>query len=92
VSNKPTLDDVLGAIGKSVGVDHKAIMVDVRANLAKLNACPRHDFQGIQDTSLGTLGDGSKWFRDYRCTRCGGKVDSHGYHWYQRGVEHGSAK
>jgi hypothetical protein len=88
---------VLEALGSVSGLGRPAmdsILADVQANLAKLNACPRHDFVGIQETALRQTKDGGWVFRDYRCSNCSGKVDSHAEHWYRRGIEHaeGGAK
>jgi hypothetical protein len=88
---------VLDALGTVSGLGRPAmdsILVEVRSNLAKLNACPRHEFVGIKETALGQTKDGGWVFRDYRCSNCGGKVDSHAEHWYRRGLEHarGGAK
>lgn len=73
----------------TVGIDHKAILADVRANLAKLDACPRHDFVGVKETAIGPSKDGGWVYRDYVCASCGGKVDSHAERWYRRGTSDG---
>jgi len=73
--------------GTVVGIDHKAILTEVRANLAKLDSCQRHEFVGLREGAIRCK-DGFA-FRDYRCANCGGKVDSHAERWYRRGIEHG---
>lgn len=86
---KPNVLDVLGSasgLGRPV-VD--SILTEVRANLAKLDACPRHNFVGVQETAIGPSKDGGWVYRDYRCTNCGGKVDSHAERWYRRGTSDG---
>lgn len=49
-----------------------------RENIARLNACERHQFEPIGPVQpLRTR---------YRCAKCGGEVDSHARHWYERGL------
>jgi len=52
----------------------RQIFEQVKANHAKLNACPFHDF--------APLGGPRK---RYRCQNCGGEVDFHAYHWHEQG-------
>lgn len=59
-------------------IDTKAILVEVKANMAKLESCPRHDFQRNEN----------KLFSKFRCSVCGGTVDSITVHWYKKGLEH----
>lgn len=68
--------------------DPRALAAEVKVNLSKLDTCQRHEFEGDPGSVMATLKDGSPWFRRYRCTRCGGSVDSHAYHWYQLGLRH----
>ena len=60
----------------------KELWEKVKANCRALEACDRHEFKliGNIDQSLR---------RRYRCSRCGGEIDSHAYHWYELGVRHG---
>lgn len=58
------------------------IWEEVKANTARLNACPRHDFVAEQPGRLG-----SKW----RCSACSGTVDGSAAHWYRQGLTHGGA-
>jgi hypothetical protein len=51
-----------------------------RENVAKLTACPLHTFE--------PTGPVQPLRTRYRCTACGGEVDSHAHHWYMRGREH----
>lgn len=53
------------------------ILQNVRANHAKLEACPLHDFP------LTTR------FGQVSCTNCGGKTDNLHAMWYRRGLAHG---
>jgi hypothetical protein len=69
-------------------IDPAAILADVRANIAKLHGCEHHDFHGIPERAMPCK-DGLL-YRDYRCSRCGGKVSASDYRWYQRGLEHGA--
>lgn len=57
------------------------IWAEVKANHARLDACPRHNF--VQDKS-GQMG--SRW----TCAACGGWVSASDALWYQRGLEHAS--
>lgn len=80
---------VLDALGAVSGLGRPAvdsILVEVRANLAKLDACHRHDFVGVADGAIKCK-DGLAYQR-YRCTNCGGKVDAHAARWYRLGLEH----
>lgn len=63
-------------------VDYKAILEDVKANFAKLDACPVHDFEPFE-----FIGDG-KLVRKHRCKKCGGLLDSLMARWYQKGLAH----
>lgn len=56
------------------------IAAGVRANIAKLSACSLHTFEPIAPAQpLRTR---------YRCTSCGGEIDSSAYRWYQLGRAH----
>ncbi|MGE5786458.1 MAG: hypothetical protein ACM3ZE_17815 [Myxococcales bacterium] len=85
---KPNVLDALGAVSGLGRPAVDSILTEVRANLAKLDACPRHEFAGVKETAAGPAKDGSYLFRDYRCSRCGGKVDSHAARWYRLGLDH----
>lgn len=58
----------------------------VRANSATLNACVGpHDFSVVvEDPKV-------KLFPKRQCSKCGGIIDGSAYHWYQRGLDHGTA-
>lgn len=62
----------------------KQLLADVRANVARLNACPRHDFQPTGPTR--------PLMQRYACTACGGQIDSLAFHWYTRGLAHGATR
>lgn len=56
------------------------IIANVRANHAKLQACPRHYFVDTGRRRIGPL---------YECRNCGGEVNSEKVHWYELGLKHG---
>lgn len=63
--------------------DYQAIWEEVKANHAALDACVGpHDFS-IEHERMGTL------VRKYRCTKCGGTIDSIDRTWYLSGLAHG---
>jgi hypothetical protein len=67
--------------GRSGGYPFREVLAEVRANLKILEACPGpHDFQKIDDGKTF----GAKW----RCSKCGGVVDSSAAAWYTRGLAH----
>ena len=57
-----------------------AIAEKAKANVATLRACPSHEFAEV----AGATPLAAK----YHCSRCGGEVDAHAYHWYQMGRQH----
>lgn len=73
-------------------IDVNAIWEEVKANKAKLDACEGpHDLQPDESTKYATAKDGGAICRKYKCTRCGGLVDSVNAHWYIKGLTHGRA-
>lgn len=59
------------------------IWKDVKANQKRLDDCKGpHNFRPIHE-------DGKKLVRDYRCSKCGGKIDAIHKIWYCKGLEHG---
>jgi hypothetical protein len=62
-------------------IDTKQIIADVRANLAKLDACPRHEFRRKGDS-------GRVMFRSI-CAKCGGELDGIQAKYYEVGIGHG---
>lgn len=73
----PNLADLVGI----PRADMNKMWEEVVKNHATLDACPRHDFSVDLDPgkSLG---------KHWRCTNCGGRVDSIAKLWYESGVEH----
>jgi hypothetical protein len=57
----------------------KAIWESVKANQAKLDQCPRHEFT--------KQGEGMR--ATYTCRHCGGTVRPIEHKWYQQGLKHG---
>jgi hypothetical protein len=63
--------------------DFKRIYEDVKVNRALLDACAGpHDFEQHESFSGGMV-------RSYKCSKCGGVVESLHKFWYERGLEHG---
>jgi hypothetical protein len=52
----------------------------VKANHAKLDACPGHDFGPLQPGNLSAR---------YECRNCRGWADGSAVSWYQKGLAHG---
>lgn len=82
--------DVLGEVSGLGRPTVNSILAEVRANMAKLDACPRHVFVGVFESAIKCK-DGLA-FQRYLCTRCGGSVDSSAARWYRLGLEHGSGE
>jgi hypothetical protein len=64
--------------------DSKRIWEEVKANFAKLDACPRHEFQPVPRYP----DQPSHPMKDYVCRRCGGKIDAIAHSWYEKGYQH----
>lgn len=65
-------------------IDGKALLAEVRANLAKLDGCAGpHDFKPIEPRE-------HRLFGKLRCEKCGGQIQRSDYIWYERGLKHGS--
>lgn len=80
--------NVLDALSKATGFTNAQIdeiAKDVKANMDKLESCDRHEFT-IPHRKIGEL------VRDWRCTKCGGHVESSYKRWYERGLKHGAQK
>jgi hypothetical protein len=59
---------------------------DVKANQKKLDGCKGpHDFQPLPI-------EGQALIRDYRCLKCGGKLDAIHKSWYDEGLKHGRSE
>ncbi|MBB3017652.1 hypothetical protein FHR70_000692 [Microvirga lupini] len=55
----------------------RAIAEQVKANSAKLRACPWHEFEQLITAPPGN--------GKYRCRHCQGEVSASAYHWHQQG-------
>lgn len=74
----------VGVMSDLTGLSQSAIEYiwnDVKANHAKLNACPSHDFDQPQPGQ-----------RQRKCKACGGTVGMLEARWYELGLRHGAAK
>lgn len=59
------------------------IWENVKANHKALDHCRGpHDFHVHEKLRGGTP-------RNYKCSKCGGVLDSVNYYWYKKGIEHG---
>lgn len=80
--------DGLEVMGEVTGLGREEMVKiheEVKANHAKLNACPGpHDFQPESDPPTRRV-------NRFRCTKCGGTVSLSDYKWYQDGLKHGRA-
>lgn len=68
------------------------IMELVKENHARLCSCHLHEFVEISEGDLDYSGikyESRILGKKYKCTNCGGEVDSMTKHWYDKGVEHG---
>lgn len=77
--------DGVDKISEMSGLPRDALLAlweSVKANQAKLDACPGHDFGEVIPVRMGAY---------YRCRHCDGKVDGHAVHWFNLGVAHGRA-
>jgi len=54
---------------------------NVKKNHHRLDSCIGHVFTLVNPQD--------KWHRRYKCTVCGGVIDSFAYGWYTKGLEHG---
>lgn len=77
-----TIQDGLQALSNVSGLPRaevKSIFSEVKANLAALEACPKHQFEDVTPEELLR--------KKFRCTRCGGTIGRQEYNWYQRGLK-----
>ncbi|RRJ97850.1 hypothetical protein Ga0100231_005165 [Opitutaceae bacterium TAV4] len=74
--------DTLSRISGISREEVRAIAKRVMANSAKLNACPRHDFERIE-------GEPNPFRQKYRCKVCGGEIRGEDFHWWSRGWKDG---
>lgn len=82
------MTDSVDKLASGVGLSREtilAIAAKAKQNQSALEGCVRHEFVAISNDSPLVLS------RRYRCAHCGGEVDGHAYHWYQRGMRHAAA-
>ena len=75
------MSDSVDKLSKATGLHRANVMelwASVKANSAKLDSCPRHDFVKIDNLIGGK----------YRCSRCDGETDSIAVRWYLDGLKH----
>ena len=76
------MSDSLDNISALTGIprsDMLKIWDMVKANQARLNACPRHRFKAVELGKVGTK---------YECSCCGGTTDVSSVSWYEKGLAH----
>jgi hypothetical protein len=75
--------DTLSAVSGISKPEINAIWAAVRANHARLDACAGpHDFSEVTKRT-------GQVPREYRCSKCGGTIDSVNRNWYLDGLKHG---
>lgn len=77
--------DSLDTLSAATGIGRASILElweEVKANHARLDACPRHDFPDPEPGSLG---------KRYECRNCRGWTDASAVRWYRDGLKHGGA-
>lgn len=75
--------DSLGQLATATGLSRSAMLelaAEAKANVARLNACPWHDFEPVPGAKV-VFAHPSR----YRCKHCGGEVDHHAFHWHEQG-------
>lgn len=86
----PQAKSVLEVISDISGVGKKevnSIFEKVKQNHRKLDNCKTpHEFEPHE--RIG--GEESKIYRNYKCKKCGGILDSINVSWYERGLKDGS--
>jgi hypothetical protein len=79
-----TVGDALSRVSGVPKAEINEIWQKVKANSERLRSCVRpHDFSEVTRL-VGTIP------REYRCTRCGGTVDSINRSWYVEGLKDGA--
>lgn len=78
-----TQGDSLDQLATATGLSRGAMLelaAEVKANVARLNACPWHDFEPVPGARV-VFGQPSR----YRCRHCDGEIDRHAFHWHEQG-------
>lgn len=76
--------DGAGVMSELSGMQRSEVLArweQVKANQAKLDACPWHEFEryGVDASSKTVLR------QKYRCKHCLGEIDHIAYHWHEQG-------
>ncbi len=79
----PDVFEVLGKVSGLGRSEAQRIFAEVKANSAKLNACPRHDFHPMSNSPPHR--------RRFQCTHCQGELTGEHVRWYALGLAHGAA-
>lgn len=82
IQNKVDAVGLLSSISGLSKDDTRKIFEEVRANSAILDSCQRHRFEVFTKYESGMV-------KKYKCSACGGTVDSLAKNWYERGIAHG---
>lgn len=77
----PKIAQVLVAMSGLPTKEVDKVWEEVKANHAKLDGCPIHEFELLLPTQ--------PLRHRYRCKRCGGEIKGDAHHWYERGVADG---
>ena len=77
-------------------IDFKAIQAEVKANMAKLDGCARHEFdipidRRTKKPIAPPPGPSKLFFCEWECIHCGGQVGGREKGWYERGIKHARA-
>lgn len=87
---KETLSELTGV--KPSEID--SILLEIKANTAKMESCPLHDFSIVLDRHtkqpLENPSPVQRFGAKFKCVRCGGVVDGLARIWYEKGVSDAS--
>lgn len=75
--------DSLDTLSAATGLTRSTMLelaAQVKANVARLNACPWHDFEPVSGSKV-VFGQPAK----YRCRQCAGEIDRHAFYWHEQG-------
>lgn len=84
---KQTISEVTGI--KPVEID--SILAEIKANAARMENCPRHDFSIMIDRHtkqpVENPTPAQRFGAKFKCARCGGVVDNLARIWYEKGLK-----
>ena len=75
--------DSLDTLSAATGLSRQTMLelaAQAKANVARLNACPWHDFEPVPGAKV-VFGQPDR----FRCQRCGGEIDRHAFYWHEQG-------